>query len=119
MNELIKNITKTRIFAAIVVGMVFIWLFAGNPEEPDGVFLKCPLYWLTGWQCPFCGTQRAVHHLLHLRMERAFMCNPWLLPAGIYGMVYASGRWRSHKAVLTALVLTMMWGVVRNIIKIN
>jgi len=109
----------SRVFTAVAAGAILIWLFVGNPESPDSAFLKCPLYWTSGWQCPFCGTQRVVHHLLHLRVGRALACNPWLVPAAIYGAVYASGRWRSHKTVLTMLVLTAVWGVVRNIIQIN
>lgn len=106
---------KDRIFAATVIGAIIVWLFVGNPEDPSEDFLKCPLYAITGLQCPLCGTQRAVHHLLHLRFGRAFACNPWLVAIGMYAAVYAAGRWRSRRAVLTMLALTMAWGIVRNL----
>ena len=104
-----------KIFAAVVIGAVLVWLFVGNPENSSEGFLKCPLYTITKLQCPLCGAQRAVHHLLHLRFGRAFVCNPWLVAIGIYAVVYATGRWRSRRAVLTMLALTMAWGVVRNL----
>ncbi|MDO5525919.1 MAG: DUF2752 domain-containing protein [Prevotella sp.] len=106
---------KDRIFAATVIGAIIAWLFVGNPENPSAAFLKCPLHQITGLQCPLCGTQRAVHHLLHLRIGRAFTCNPWLVAIGVYAAVYATGRWRSRRAVLTMVALTMAWGIVRNL----
>lgn len=110
-----NTIHRDWIIAATTIGAILVWLFAGNPEDPTAGFLKCPLHWLTGLQCPLCGMQRAVHHLLHLRFARAFACNPWLVVIGLYAVVYATGRWRSKRALLTMLALTMAWGVIRNI----
>lgn len=107
---------KDRIFAATVILAIMIWLFIGNPENPSATFLKCPFHQLTGLQCPLCGSQRAMHHLLHLRLEQAVACNPWLVAIGIYAAVYATGHWRSNRALLTMLALTMAWGVIRNFI---
>lgn len=110
--------TGDRILAAITVGAVLVWLFAGNPEDPAAGFLKCPFHQLTGLQCPLCGAQRAVHHLLHLRLGRAFASNPWLVAIAVYAVVYATGHWRSKRALLTMLILTMAWGAIRNFISI-
>lgn len=107
---------KTRVFAVVVISAVLVWLYVGNPDNPSESFLKCPLYALTGFQCPLCGSQRAIHHLLHLHPVSAFSYNPWLVAVGIYALMYAAGYWRSHRAVLTMLAMTLGWGVVRNII---
>jgi hypothetical protein len=45
------------------------------------IFPKCPFYWLTGYKCPGCGSQRAVHHLLNLDFRLAFKDNPLLVIA--------------------------------------
>src|SRR4051812_28859789 len=31
----------------------------------------CPIYWATGLYCPGCGITRALHHLLHGRIDVA------------------------------------------------
>ncbi|MDR0364971.1 MAG: DUF2752 domain-containing protein [Bacteroidales bacterium] len=38
--------------------------------------MPCIFYKLTGWQCPGCGTQRAIHSVLHLDFKQAFFYNP-------------------------------------------
>ncbi|MBE7178600.1 MAG: DUF2752 domain-containing protein [Mucilaginibacter polytrichastri] len=47
-------------------------LFAGIYFFADpalsGFFPKCPFHSLTGLDCPGCGSQRAVHELLHGRL---------------------------------------------------
>ena len=44
-------------------------------------FPPCLFHKLTGLQCPGCGTQRALHSLLHLDLKAAFLYNPILIPA--------------------------------------
>ncbi len=44
----------------------------------------------TGWQCPGCGSTRAVHQLLHLHPIAAFKLNPLMvltLPFILYGFL--------------------------------
>jgi Protein of unknown function (DUF2752) len=38
-------------------------------------FPSCPLRALTGWLCPFCGTLRAAHALLHGDLRTALALN--------------------------------------------
>lgn len=33
----------------------------------------------TGWDCPGCGSQRAIHHLLHGEIGSAWRMNPLLI----------------------------------------
>ena len=40
---------------------------------------KCPVYFITGIECPGCGSQRAVYALLHGDIEKAFEENALLL----------------------------------------
>lgn len=43
-------------------------------------FPKCPVKALTGLDCPGCGSQRAIHALLHGRISEAFHFNALILP---------------------------------------
>ncbi|WP_226294396.1 DUF2752 domain-containing protein [Aquimarina algicola] len=43
--------------------MLSLYYF-GNPSEIS-LFPRCPFHVCTGLYCPGCGSQRALHHLLH------------------------------------------------------
>lgn len=75
------------------------------------LFPPCPVYFLTGWYCPGCGSLRAMHQLLHGQVRVAWAMNPLsvlLFPFLAYGlaaeaMLYACGR------KLPLLVLPGAW----------
>ena len=56
-------------------------LFVFDPAVTSW-FPSCPLNTLTGWLCPFCGSLRAVHALLHGHIEAALRLNP-MTTAGV------------------------------------
>ena len=62
----------------IAIGGVCFFYFTFNPTE-HSFFLSCPLRYATGLECPGCGSQRAVHQLLHGNIREAFGLNPFLL----------------------------------------
>ena len=88
---------------------------------------RCPFRWLTGWQCPACGNQRALHAMLHMRWADAWTANPFLLLSLPYiaTLVAATVLRRRHprlyaavahpKVVTTYLVLICLWWLLRNI----
>ena len=101
-------------------------LFAFDPAVTRW-FPSCPLYALTGWLCPFCGSLRAVHALLHGHVERALALNPLTTVAAV-----AAGLAAVHDAVRPArpplvdrfvsqwlsipgLALAVVFGVARNV----
>jgi hypothetical protein len=72
----IRKITVIISAVILIVGIIIVY-FSYNPEKMD-FFPPCLFYKLTGLKCPGCGTQRAVHSLLHLEMKQAFSYNPAL-----------------------------------------
>ena len=54
-------------------GIYFYTVF--DPERQGSFFPKCIFYVLTGYKCPGCGTQRALHHLLQGDFLEAFKQN--------------------------------------------
>lgn len=119
---------KTRMF---YIGLFILVLCLLALPVETGLMLSCPLYELTGWQCPFCGGQRMVHALLHGRVEEAFGYNPlllcilplvgwmslgWLLP----NLLIQYPRWFpknlfADKFLFILLVVFFLWGIVRNV----
>lgn len=76
-----KVYTKDTIPRKVIYALALILIFGGivifykyNPSNTS-FFPKCPFYLLTGYKCPGCGTQRALHHLLHLRISSALRYN--------------------------------------------
>ena len=122
--------SKQLIYKLLLFFVLFLigaFLYFGTPAG-EAWWLKCPLFQLTGWQCPLCGLQRAVHALLHGDFLMAWHYNPalwillpyvgvWLLGSCVERVarsrVYA---WcTSSRVVLTVLLLLCMWGVARNV----
>lgn len=76
----------------------------------------CPLHALTGWNCPGCGTMRALHHLLHGEFSAAWRLNPLAL---LLGPALAVSVWRGWlgRPVVVWLLLTVVavFGILRNL----
>jgi len=62
-----------------VLGLL-VYFFNYSPGE-SGFFLKCPLKHFIGIYCPGCGSQRALHSLLHLEFGKVASLNFLFLPA--------------------------------------
>lgn len=73
-----RRSTVVAIWSLIIAGAVYLFIF-----EPGktGFFPGCPFRFLTGFNCPGCGTTRALHHILHGHFSTAFSLNPLLLIA--------------------------------------
>ncbi len=97
-----------------------------NPETSN-LFPKCIFLQLTGYKCPGCGSQRAIHSLLNLHPAEAFGYNALLVSMlPILGLlVFASIRRKSHPKLYSALnslpfiifllCITIIWWILRNI----
>lgn len=59
----------------LILGIIYFFYSPAN----NGFFPQCPLKYLSGYSCPGCGSQRAIHELLHLNFKEAFAYNPLLV----------------------------------------
>lgn len=100
-----------------------------NPSE-SGFFPRCPFRMLTGLECPGCGSQRAIHNLLNLRLGAAIGENlllvvfiPYIIAGFVFDMLKNPSprvvMWRKRLFGVTAIwiiltVLILFW-VLRNI----
>jgi hypothetical protein len=73
-----RRSTVFAIWSLILAGAVYLFVF-----EPGktGIFPSCLFRTLTGYQCPGCGSTRALHQLLHGHVVAAFELNPFFLLA--------------------------------------
>ena len=109
----------------LVVGMVY---YFNNPAE-SWFFLKCPVNYVTGLSCPGCGSQRAIHELLHLNFKQAFAYNPLLIAAIPYtalGIAFNTETLKKRypktrkffygqRALYVVLVVVILFFILRNI----
>lgn len=109
------------IAAAVIYGMF-------DPAD-HALFPKCPFLMLTGGlRCPGCGSQRAIHALLHLHLKDAFMYNPLvvisipflvlLAAASIFKDSHPEFYNKINSSLISKLLLVIfvLWWIVRNVV---
>lgn len=111
-----------KVLAVLGILTTLAYLYFNDPER--GGYIGCPFHFLTGLLCPGCGSQRALHDLMHLRVGEAFGHNA-LLVLGIPALLvqWAIGQWGGlpkplsayNATVITWLVAILSWGIYRNI----
>jgi hypothetical protein len=84
-----RRSTVIAIWSVLLAGSAYLFVF-----EPGktGLFPVCLFRFLTGYQCPGCGSTRAMHQLLHGHFVAAFELNPFFLVA-IPFLLYALIRY--------------------------
>jgi len=119
---------KIRSFIWLLIGLIAIILY-GYFDPEVYVFPLCPFRTLTGWLCPGCGSQRAIHQMLQGNIIASFKLNQLLLPGLLYGLIsfvssyFFSSSWPhirqtyyGLKAGYVSLVVILVFWVGRNII---
>lgn len=122
-----KGMRQGVVIGLSVMAVALVALYVGTPASENWP-IKCLLYRFTGWQCPLCGSQRAIHEMLHGNVVEAWHYNPALWLALPYFGVWAVGsmmpgleehkivRWARQDRVLAVVaVALLLWGVVRNL----
>ena len=100
-----------------------------NPADTD-YFPKCPFLKLTGFYCPGCGSQRALHQILHGNLLSAMKLNVLLvlsIPFLIYHQIIKLNRYfgsfagniksvfYSSNFTYAVLILVILFWLCRNI----
>lgn len=66
-------------YPLLVIPIFFVinYYYNNDPEaaQGEGFFPRCFFNVITGFHCPGCGSQRATHDLLHLRIGQALQHN--------------------------------------------
>ena len=105
----------------IVVGF---WLFKNRQDEVWGI--TCLFRAATGYSCPGCGAQRALHALLHGYFLEAIRYNYFLPWAILFLLVFQCLRYfekgrlirarlLNTSAILVYVLIIMFWIIIRNL----
>lgn len=117
-----------KLFAVItaVVALCLIYYFV----DPSGTAWvpQCPVKFLTGYSCPSCGAQRALHAAVHGNFSAAVRYNLFILIALPYLAAAVIASWTEGRAAIWVkrtllspaalyiyVALYVLWAVVRNL----
>lgn len=80
MRLIAKKPLVYKILALAIIVLAALFFFFFNPEKHI-FFPRCPMFALTGYYCPGCGSQRAIHSFLHLQFADVVKYNALIFPA--------------------------------------
>nr|WP_290090809.1 DUF2752 domain-containing protein [uncultured Duncaniella sp.] len=110
------------ITAALAAGTAYYLI-----EPSSGLYPRCMFHQLTGLYCPGCGSQRAIHAMLHGNWSQAWSYNA-ILPFEIVFIAIIAVAWRlrdryprlhgilnSRIVIISFLITIIGWTIIRNI----
>lgn len=110
------------ITAALAAGTAYYLI-----EPNSGLYPRCMFHQLTGLYCPGCGSQRAIHAMLHGNWSQAWSYNA-ILPFEIVFIAIIAVAWRlrdryprlhgilnSRIVIISFLITIIGWTIIRNI----
>lgn len=121
---------RAALLSIAAVAAVGIFVLYALVDPATHLFPRCMFKSLTGWDCPGCGSQRAIHALLHGDFAAAWHFNALLVAAMpvvvLLAIVQLTRRHHprlyntlnSRTAIWTALIVLVAWGVGRNLLPI-
>lgn len=115
------------VLSATFIGLLLFYYLV-NPSA-KGFFIKCPFKAITGLDCPGCGSQRALHALLHGDFSAAVAYNLLFVSAIPYVLVGLLFEWFGLKhefpkcrkllfgtvAIYFILAIIVLFSIFRNI----
>ncbi len=122
-----------KIIIAVVVIIALVCLYKTFSPSEVGIFPRCPTKLVFGIECPGCGSQRAIHHLLNFEIAEAIQMNilvvlsiPYLIIWSCFAIYFRSTdnptdrvlKWRkrlfSTTALYILLAIIVIFTIVRN-----
>jgi hypothetical protein len=115
--------------AATIAVVIVVVLYRNFNPIQSNLFPKCPFRVLTGYMCPGCGAQRALHYLFNFDVLNAAKQNFLLvasIPYVVLGLAFDHllkptaqlAQWRKRlygkNAIVVVLVLIVGFWVMRN-----
>lgn len=123
---------RKTIIAMVIITVTIAIFFIYKNFDPAAYsfFPQCPSKLITGYDCPGCGSQRALHAILNGDIKAAFHYNAFLFIAVPFLIIYAFANFYSRKfphlyrfvnsatVAWTCLVIIILWWILRNAIEI-
>ncbi len=112
---------KNKFIVGILVLLLVSLYYFFNPTVSN-FFPKCPFYIMTGLFCPGCGSQRAIHDMMHLNIFEAINHNALMFFKFTFGIglyLYSKKKFSDliyhPKSPLIIFGIIFLFGVLRNL----
>ncbi|MFM7662999.1 MAG: DUF2752 domain-containing protein [Bacteroidota bacterium] len=131
LDETQKSSSKRfKIIVLSILALALLLIYGWFDPSTSHFFPKCPVKSLTHYDCPGCGSQRAIHALLNFEFRDAFRQNallvlalPYLALGVVFNLIKKPSenmmRWRNrlfgHHATLIVLGIVIAFAVLRNV----
>jgi hypothetical protein len=116
---------KSKFIVGILVLLLVSLYYFFNPTVSN-FFPKCPFHTITGLYCPGCGSQRAIHDLMHLNIFEAINHNALMFFTFTFGIgLYLYSKKKFYdliyhpKSPLIIFGIIFLFGVLRNLDKFH
>jgi hypothetical protein len=116
---------KYKFIVGILVLLLVSLYYFFNPTVSN-FFPKCPFYIMTGLFCPGCGSQRAIHDMMHLNIFEAINHNALMFFTFTFGIglyLYSKKKFSDliyhPKSPLIIFGIIFLFGVLRNLDKFH
>jgi Protein of unknown function (DUF2752) len=123
---------KKLVFFGLVITIIVtsVIIYGKLDPENSNLFPKCPFRILTGYECPGCGSQRAIHYLLNLKIGSAIQANallvfslPYVILLFFAELLKSKSRFftrlyklfYSTNAIWTVFLIIVIWWFARNL----
>lgn len=108
---------KINWIVAVLVVLALIIFFSFFDPTTFPFFPRCFFHALTGFECPGCGTSRALHSLVHGKIIAAFSYNPILFLAvpTLLILAFSQKARRSVTIPVVILIVTILYWIARNL----
>jgi hypothetical protein len=128
VSERVRKAVTGPLGVAAAAAAASIALYFTNPNNPGSWLPRCPFNWLTGLDCPACGSTRMVYSLLHGDLASAWHFNPVMLVAGLPLLAWLWLRWfqadrkntkakqLSPRVGQAVIAVGLTWAITRNLI---
>ena len=117
-----KVFLSSAVILALIAGG---WVVYTYPPSQHTLYPRCVFKAASGYDCPGCGSTRAVHQLLHGNIRQAFLFNPLLFVMGGVALcaVPSVARGRQPRFVTqpwfgwATVIVVVGWWILRNLIR--
>lgn len=123
----LSNLHLKQLVLFVIISVLISIYYFFDPSK-DSFFIGCPLKTLTGYECAGCGTQRALHELLHFNLQNAFKFNPLFTLMFFLSIIYVTIRIFGHaktirkveeflfnkKSVVILMIIILVFSLLKN-----